>query len=99
MIRQEEREDGTWLIYDCPGCNHTHSVPAKRWNWNGSLEKPTLSPSVKHFFPAAHGRPEETICHYHITDGKIIFCNDCKHTLRGSHDLCSFNPHSQDDQT
>jgi len=40
----------TRLTWYCPGCKCSHGVPipphAKAWQWNGSLEAPTLSPSV-----------------------------------------------------
>jgi hypothetical protein len=77
----------THLIYYCPGCKNNHSVPTQRWNWNGSIEKPTLSPSVRHFFPVIGNRPEKTICHYFIVDGVIDFCGDCEHNLRGKMEL------------
>lgn len=34
------------LRFHCPGCNDTHDVEIPRWNWNGSMEAPTFSPSV-----------------------------------------------------
>lgn len=70
------------LVYKCPGCKHTHSVPAERWNWNGSLENPTLSPSVRHFIPHEDGR-QETVCHYFVRDGQIKFCVDSPHEFSG----------------
>lgn len=72
-----------YVWYHCPGCKHNHSVPAERWNWNGSIQSPTLSPSVRHYMPASEGRPEKTICHYFIVDGKIQFCGDSEHDLKG----------------
>ena len=69
--------------YYCPGCKHNHNVPAERWHWNGSMDSPTLSPSVRHFIPAAEGRAEKTICHYHVREGRIEFCGDCEHALAG----------------
>lgn len=71
------------LRYHCPGCNRDHCVPAERWHFNGDLEFPTLSPSVKHFTPAGTNRPEKTICHYFIRAGFIEFCSDCQHDLKG----------------
>lgn len=48
-------ETGT-LMWWCPGCLHYHGaatdssspnpVTGAKWQWNGSLESPTLSPSV-----------------------------------------------------
>ena len=69
--------------YYCPGCKHNHYVPAERWNWNGSESAPTLSPSVRHFIPAMDGRPEETLCHYFVRDGRIEYCGDCPHEFSG----------------
>jgi hypothetical protein len=83
MIEVAILSDGGNLMYYCPGCKFLHSVPPDRWNWNKSTDKPTLTPSVRHFFPACGNSPEETICHYFVTDGNIIFCGDCKHELKG----------------
>ena len=35
----------------CPGCRRAHSIqhgdgPGPRWQWNGSAERPTFTPSV-----------------------------------------------------
>lgn len=67
--------------YRCPGCKHDHCVPAERWNFNGDLEKPTLSPSVRHFYMRENGE-QVTTCHYHIKDGIIEYCGDCGHFLK-----------------
>lgn len=69
--------------YRCPGCKHNHGVPAERWHWNGDENSPTLSPSVRHYISAHEGRPEKTICHYRVEAGKIEYCDDCEHELRG----------------
>jgi hypothetical protein len=39
------------LLFWCPGCDGAHAVkhgagPGPRWSWNGSLDKPTFSPSI-----------------------------------------------------
>lgn len=48
------------LAFFCPGCKQTHSVQCgkgsgPRWEWNGSVDSPTFSPSVLvtggHFVP------------------------------------------------
>ena len=72
-----------FVWYACPGCKHLHGVPADRWNWNGSEESPTLSPSVRHYYHHPTTRVETTTCHYHLRNGKIEFCNDCQHDLKG----------------
>jgi hypothetical protein len=82
-----EHDGETYVRYTCPGCKHEHSVPAKRWNWNGDVNKPTLSPSVRHYitFPEGTKRAgqQHTTCHYHIIAGRIEFCGDCEHELKG----------------
>lgn len=69
-----------YVRYTCPGCKHEHSVNGKRWNWNGDVDKPTLSPSVRHYYTRPDGT-EVTTCHYHIKAGMIEFCDDCQHDL------------------
>lgn len=75
--------ESEYVRYRCPGCKHDHTVPAKRWNWNGDLDKPTLSPSVKHYYISPKDGREITTCHYHIINGWIEYCNDCQHELNG----------------
>lgn len=67
-----------WLGWKCPACGHLHSVPVtgpRAWDWNGSCEQPTLTPSVRH---EGAGR-----CHYHVTEGRIKYENDCTHSMKG----------------
>jgi hypothetical protein len=47
------------------------------------MERPTFTPSVRHYIPARDGRPEKTTCHYFITDGQMVYCGDCEHELAG----------------
>ena len=77
--------NGDNVRYYCPGCQHDHAVPAKRWNFNGNVDKPTLSPSVRHFIPAGEHGPEQTTCHYFVRNGVIQYCGDCQHDLAGKH--------------
>lgn len=66
------------------------------WQFNGNLEKPTVSPSilvsgVEWLTDEEHARvmagekiePKPTICHSFITDGKIQFLSDSTHSLAG----------------
>ncbi len=71
-----------YIYYWCAGCKCTHSVPTQRWNWNKSVESPTLSPSVRHFIQPRNG-PEQTLCHYHLRNGILEYCEDCPHELNG----------------
>jgi hypothetical protein len=73
--------------FPCPGCKSTHGVWIKppheggpSWNWNGSLEKPTITPSILVSTPVAG---KMNICHLFITDGKIQYLGDCTHKLAG----------------
>ena len=77
------------VMFDCPGCKLSHSVfyerpaesPRPIWTWNGSLEKPTFSPSVNVRWHKTNHPP--TICHSFVRDGNIEFLYDCTHELAG----------------
>lgn len=77
---------GTYF-FRCPGCKSRHMVWTKNegynhptWQWNGSTEKPTFTPSLK----VTASYPEGMhICHSFITDGKIQYLSDCTHELAG----------------
>lgn len=74
------------LTFFCPGCNATMSVCPIRWNWNGSTDKPTLSPSILQTtgpFPDGH----KEVCHCFVREGAIEFCGDCTHDKRGIMEL------------
>ena len=75
------------VYYWCPGCKDVHCVPfvygsdklPRRWLFDGNLDYPTLSPSVKHLQESGDSR-----CHYHVQSGWIRFCGDCAvHKLGG----------------
>lgn len=58
------------------------------WTWNGSVDAPTLRPSVavNGFFCAddENGeRDEPFACHSWINDGKVQFLSDCTHEFAG----------------
>jgi hypothetical protein len=70
--------------FHCPGCNCDHDVWTTAvnssnaiWQFNGDLEKPTITPSIR--VQWGNGN----ICHSHITDGKIQFLTDSTHELAG----------------
>ena len=71
-----------WLFW-CPGCECNHFVRTKGtdgpvWVWNGDVDKPTVTPSLR--IRRGEARP---LCHLFITDGKIQFLADCTHALAG----------------
>jgi hypothetical protein len=81
------------LGYWCQGCDCIHVVNTAgeerpRWAWNGDVDKPTLSPSIRTFWPANQDRGELTRCHHFLRDGVIEFLPDSgAHQLRGLHPL------------
>jgi hypothetical protein len=81
---QDARE--VLLCFQCPGCNRRHGYRIKGtgpvWDWNGSMDRPTFSPSLLVTYPALEGIPQRT-CHLFLTDGKIQFLSDCHHALAG----------------
>lgn len=82
-VLTHETDDGLYLRYYCPGCKHDHTVPAERWHWNKDVDKPTLSPSIRHRIQSENGT-WVTTCHYHIQNGYIKYCDDCQHGLNGA---------------
>ena len=74
---------GKLYLFHCPGCGNSHPVEVEcpggnGWTWNGSMDKPTFSPSLL----VNQHRPESR-CHSFIRDGNIQFLDDCFHELRG----------------
>lgn len=50
------------------------------WTWNGSVESPTVKPSVL----TRGGSPDgEHVCHSWINDGRVQFLDDCTHEFKG----------------
>jgi hypothetical protein len=50
------------------------------WTWNGSLEKPTIRPSVRTNY---HNGKEMTEIHYWLNDGICDCLSDCKDGNKG----------------
>jgi hypothetical protein len=41
---------GRFLHFRCPGCNDVHGITVESpngWGWNGDVERPTFTPSVR----------------------------------------------------
>jgi hypothetical protein len=73
------------LLFDCPGCGFLHACgivgrPRPLWQWNGSVETPTLAPSVSVTWTQ---REKPQRCHSFVRDGNIQFLADCTHALAG----------------
>ncbi len=98
LIKQDRTPEGdpvpgteTLLGYliACPGCGAHHAIYTEvvnrlnaRWSFNGDLEKPTFSPSIKSTWTQGENHIPQ-ICHFFVRNGKIEYCEDCTHDLRG----------------
>lgn len=77
-------EDAT-LVLHCPACDQGHGVPTKgprAWTWNGSLEAPTLHPSLRVVWEGGEPRVAR-VCHFTLAAGVVTFCEDSTHALAG----------------
>jgi hypothetical protein len=66
-----------------PGQVESPSVAGSpHWEFNGDLERPTLSPSI---LARADWGPERRpmVCHSFVRDGRIEFLSDCTHAFAG----------------
>lgn len=72
-----------WLW--CPGCDDLHHFDLSVWTWDGSVEAPTLSPSLLVHRAAYPSRPGGTLpqCHSFVRDGRWQFLDDSEHDLAG----------------
>lgn len=84
------------VLFYCPGCECLHAARIRTggehpsWEWNGSLEAPTLSPSllnrtgeaVDPTYVREEGDPP-AICHIFVVNGTIQFLDDFTHALAG----------------
>lgn len=74
---------GDRLGFWCAGCETIHEARVHgeyAWSWNGSVDAPTLSPSV---LVRGGSRGSDHVCHSFVTDGAIRFLSDCTHALAG----------------
>lgn len=97
MKLYERKRDDVTISYHfyCPGCMRGHSYPVSQkyyelrfvegpiWHFNGNLDQPTFTPSLRMFYTDPVTEREHTTCHLFLTDGKIQFCSDSKHELAG----------------
>lgn len=82
-------EDGTYAgetsyTFECPGCGSSHEIRTYGdvvWNFNGDLEKPTVTPSLRVREQISNKEPK--ICHFFVREGKLVFCGDSTHHLSG----------------
>lgn len=72
----------------CPGCESAHIVPIaglEPWQFDGNVEAPTITPSIKNMKPIPDTDPVQhtTECHVNVTKGMLQFHSDCAHPLAG----------------
>lgn len=80
-----KREADPDYYFHCPGCGCDHGIwttPGSHpvWGFNGDVEKPTFTPSIKVTYQTLK---LTNICHSFVTEGKIKYLNDCTHELKG----------------
>ena len=86
---------GTGRTMWCPGCQDVHVV-STAWDWDGSEDAPTFSPSIKvtgvqwpadsEFYRAAHAAVpagQLRVCHAFVRAGQWEFLPDSTHALAG----------------
>ena len=91
------------LLFECPGCKSAHYIRTDPqqplsglWTWNGSMEAPTVSPSIlvrgvrpitdeqaDRIMAGEKIEPIPTVCHSFVREGRIEFLGDCTHELAG----------------
>lgn len=59
---------------------NTVAVTRPSWAWNGSVDLPTLSPSL---LSAGSDVSGDHLCHSFIRAGRVQFLSDCSHSLAG----------------
>lgn len=68
----KSESSGDTLMFWCPGCDEAHGVRvdgSRGWTWDGSLEAPTISPSILvrsgHYSPyGASAKSGQCWCNY-----------------------------------
>lgn len=85
IINVQPPEGGRIVLFHCPGCGHAHpfkiDTPQENeaiWAWDGNFDRPNFTPSL-----LCNKDYPEVRCHLHVTDGKIIYSEDCFHKLAG----------------
>lgn len=82
-------EDGR-VMFHCPACNTGHMINISNpnmypiWTFDNNFDSPTFTPSVllKQEYTPESGK-RTYICHSFITNGLIIYLNDCTHEFAG----------------
>lgn len=87
-------------MFFCPACDTHHGPhvtgPSPVWGWNGSVDRPTFTPSIrvtgkrtitddeyKRIMAGERLDIPDRVCHSFVTDGRIQYLPDCTHALAG----------------
>ncbi len=76
----------------CPACNAPHSfgvvsprygrqVPV--WQFDGNMESPTFSPSLRLSYTNPQTKQQVTTCHLFLTNGELVYQGDSGHDMKG----------------
>ena len=90
VVDQDKKKLGEHIWIWCPGCDEAHTLRVvshdgkHAWTWNGSLEAPTFSPSLRVTIRYGEKGKPSRVCHSFIKDGKIQFLGDCFHDLKNT---------------
>jgi hypothetical protein len=97
------RVDDNHIVFACPGCGSNHMIPVvgeHKWDWNGSLDNPTLHPSILarsgHYAP--HFQSDSSCwCSYnasHPADPIAFECSIChSFVMEGNINFCTDSTH------
>lgn len=78
------------------GCKEPHGLRTKApvtmsggepiciWEFNGNIEAPTFTPSLRYKRSKNDGSGRGPACHFNVTKGKVQYHNDCEHELKDS---------------
>lgn len=84
-----ERKGATvsYFLLWCPACGFGHVFEYPRWSFNGNLDKPTFTPSLRIFVRITKEVDDKlidtgeirTVCHFNLVDGQLQYAGDNPH--------------------
>jgi hypothetical protein len=78
LLLKHEFEGEESYSFWCPACKCGHGFTVKGgppvWGFDGNMQAPTFSPSLRYV---------DAGCHLYVSGGQIQYCWDCRHDLKG----------------